>query len=130
MPPRCVSKALFGSESRWKVATLEMQMNVNQGKLKSENRNMIFKSLLLEIDNLLKPDLCGMNSNAPKEEWIETHKCIIGEHQEEIQSTKVQKIAMKRFNTERQQLTKQSVPPSFWRKYLSSDQSSDYSNYF
>ncbi|CAN6866185.1 unnamed protein product [Brassica oleracea] len=58
------------------------------GKLKSENRNMILQSLLLEIDNLLKPDLCGMNSNAPKAEWIETHKCIIGEHQEEIQSTK------------------------------------------
>ncbi|CAF1954495.1 unnamed protein product [Brassica oleracea var. botrytis] len=72
----------------WKVATLEMQMNVNQGKLKAENRNMILQSLLLEIDNLLKPDLCGMNSNAPKAEWIETHKCIIGEHQEEIQSTK------------------------------------------
>ena len=47
-----------------------------------------------------------------------------------INNAKVQKIAMKRFNTERQQLTKQSVPPSFWRKYLSSDQSSDYSNYF
>ncbi|CAN6819901.1 unnamed protein product [Brassica oleracea var. botrytis] len=45
----------------WKVATLEMQMNVNQGKLKAENRNMILQSLLLEIDNLLKPDLCGMN---------------------------------------------------------------------
>ena len=67
-------------------------MNVNQGKLKAENRNMILQSLLLEIDNLLKPDLCGMNSNAPKAEWMETHKCIIGEHQEEIQSTKVSKL--------------------------------------
>ncbi|WZZ27860.1 hypothetical protein YC2023_011261 [Brassica napus] len=65
--------------SLWKVATLEMQMNLNQGKLKSENRNMIFQSLLLERVVrylLLKPNLCGMNSNA---EWIETHKCIIGE---------------------------------------------------
>nr|VDD51258.1 unnamed protein product [Brassica oleracea] len=56
-----------------------MQMNLNQGKLKSENRNMIFQSLLLERVVrylLLKPNLCGMNSNA---EWIETHKCIIGE---------------------------------------------------
>ncbi|KAF2542357.1 hypothetical protein F2Q70_00036358 [Brassica cretica] len=76
---------------RWKVATLEMQMNLNQGKLKSENRNMIFQSLLLERVVrylLLKPNLCGMNSNASKAEWIETHKCIIGEQQEEIQSTK------------------------------------------
>ncbi|KAF2587811.1 hypothetical protein F2Q70_00038775 [Brassica cretica] len=47
-----------------------------------------------------------------------------------INNAKVQKIARKRVNTKRQQLTKQSVPPSFWRKYLSSDQSSDYSNYF
>ncbi|CAH8391468.1 unnamed protein product, partial [Eruca vesicaria subsp. sativa] len=68
---------------------MEMQMNVNQGKLKSENRNMILQSLLLERVVrylLLKPDLCRMNSNAS--EWIETHKCIIGEHHEEIHSTK------------------------------------------
>ncbi|CAG7889032.1 unnamed protein product, partial [Brassica rapa] len=87
----CVFKALSGSESRWKVATLEMQMNLNQGKLKSENRNMIFQSLLLERVVrylLLKPNLCGMNSNASKAEWMENHKCIIGEQQEEIQSTK------------------------------------------
>ena len=70
-------------------------MNLNQGKLKSENRNMIFQSLLLERVVrylLLKPNLCGMNSNASKAEWIETHKCIIGEQQEEIQSTKVSKL--------------------------------------
>ncbi|CAN7120416.1 unnamed protein product [Brassica rapa subsp. narinosa] len=77
---------------QWKVATLEMQMNVNQGKLKSENRDMILQSLLLEIDLLLKPDMCGMNSNASKAEWIEIHKCIIGGHHEEIQSTKVSKM--------------------------------------
>ncbi|CDY54946.1 BnaA03g60750D [Brassica napus] len=79
---------------QWKVATLEMQMNVNQGKLKSENRDMILQSLLLEIDLLLKPDMCGMNSNASKAEWIEIHKCIIGEHHEEIQSTKLQKFEL------------------------------------
>ncbi|KAH0904243.1 hypothetical protein HID58_043746 [Brassica napus] len=68
-----------------------MQMNVNHGKLKLENKNMILQSLLLEKVVrylLLKPDLCGVNSNASRAEWIETHKCFLGEQKEEIQSIK------------------------------------------
>ena len=70
-------------------------MNVNHGKLKLENKNMILQSLLLEKVVrylLLKPDLCGVNSNASRAEWIETHKCFLGEQKEEIQSIKVSRL--------------------------------------
>ncbi|KAG2313382.1 hypothetical protein Bca52824_024939 [Brassica carinata] len=51
------------------AATLKMQMNVDYWKQRSENRNMILLSLLLErvMRYLhLKPDLHGVNSNALK----------------------------------------------------------------
>ncbi|CAH8350389.1 unnamed protein product [Eruca vesicaria subsp. sativa] len=61
------------------------------GETKIRKQKMILQSLLLErvvSYLLLKPDLSGMNSNASKREWTETHKCITREQQEEIQSTK------------------------------------------
>lgn len=66
-----------------------------EAKIRKKKENIMLQSLLLERVVrylLLKLDRCGINSNASKEEWFETHKCIIGELQEGIQSTKVSKL--------------------------------------